>query len=684
MHADCHLFFVLRSSFFALGLLSGGMLLLTGCTPSSNSDAAQLADQYNLSPVSRTLGPTAIAGTAGQVTSTSGGLLNGGSAVLQGQGSYIVLDFGKEVGGIVSLQFGEASEGSQLAMAFSESSLYAGLSSDQSNGGSGPDGFLPVTVTPNSTYLVPAAELRGGFRYLTVGLTTNGPVQLTEVTLQFSAAPSMMNLRTYRGSFFSSDDLLNRIWYAGAYTVQMDTINPAQGRVWPPPSAGWSNNGIGGSGSTILVDGAKRDRMVWSGDLGISAISDYASLGDTVSIRNDLETLFANQDPSGCFPFSGPEANLGPVSDTYHLWTLDAAIDYYLYSADRDWLVAHWNQIQSGIQFSTSKIDSNGLLSVTLLDDWFGLSPGGEEIGANALLYHVLQGAAFLASEIGDTPSETQYDAAAYSLRTAIQSHLWNDAVGMYTEVPGSTLYPQDGSSLALWFGIPDTVAEQMDIATNLRSRWNAYGALTPERPNAIATFPGSMEVMAHFAANDDTTALDLIRLEWGYMLSSPLGTGSTFWEGYLQDGSFDYGGSYMSLAHGWATGPTAALSLYVAGIGPEMSSIVQFHFIPHVGDLSQVVATVPLAAGNVSVSWRRFRGVFFAIVNAPSAMAGRYGIPIGKGPASILIDQKLAWSSCQSVAAAQFGGSSSDGNRVYFNSVQGSHTVRESNSCSP
>ena len=418
--ATCSLFFVLRSSFFALGLLSGGMLLLTGCTPSSNSDAAQLADQYNLSPVSRTLGPTAIAGTAGQVTSTSGGLLNGGSAVLQGQGSYIVLDFGKEVGGIVSLQFGEASEGSQLAMAFSESSLYAGLSSDQSNGGSGPDGFLPVTVTPNSTYLVPAAELRGGFRYLTVGLTTNGPVQLTEVTLQFSAAPSMMNLRTYRGSFFSSDDLLNRIWYAGAYTVQMDTINPAQGRVWPPPSAGWSNNGIGGSGSTILVDGAKRDRMVWSGDLGISAISDYASLGDTVSIRNDLETLFANQDPSGCFPFSGPEANLGPVSDTYHLWTLDAAIDYYLYSADRDWLVAHWNQIQSGIQFSTSKIDSNGLLSVTLLDDWFGLSPGGEEIGANALLYHVLQGAAFLASEIGDTPSESQYETAAYSLRTAI------------------------------------------------------------------------------------------------------------------------------------------------------------------------------------------------------------------------------------------------------------------------
>jgi hypothetical protein len=324
------------------------------------------------------------------------------------------------------------------------------------------------------------------------------------------------------------------------------------------------------------------------------------------------------------------------------------------------------------------------LLSVTLLDDWFGLSPGGEEIGANALLYHVLQGAAFLASEIGDTTSEARYDAAASSLRTAIRSRLWNDAVGMYAELPGSTLYPQGGNSLALWFGIPDTVAEQMHIAANLRSRWNAYGAVTPERPNAIATFPGSMEVMGHFAANDDTTALDLIRLEWGYMLSSPLGTGSTFWEGYLQDGSFDYGGSYMSLAHGWATGPTAALTLYVAGVGPEMSSAVQFHFVPHAGDLSQVAATVPLAAGNVSVLWRHMDGVFFATVNAPSTMVGRYGIPIGKGASSILIDGKLAWSSCQAVAATRFGGSSSDGSRVYFNSVQGSHIVNESDTCTP
>jgi hypothetical protein len=671
-----------RFWFFTIGCLAGWMSLLAGCSAYLSSNASPIAGRYNLSPNSRTVRPTAILGVQGQVSSTAGGLLNGGSTVLQGQGSSIVLDFGREVGGIVSLQTGEASGGSQLAIAFSESSVYAGFASDQSNGGSGADGFLPVAVTPQSTYVVPAAKLRGGFRYLTIGLITNGPVQLTDVTLQFTAAPAMTNLRAYRGSFYSSDNELNRIWYAGAYTVQMDTIDPAQGRVWPPPDAGWFSNGISGSGSTILVDGAKRDRMIWPGDLGISALTDYLSLGDTDSVRNDLDALFAYQDPSGCFPYSGPEANLGPVSDTYHLWTLDAAIDYYFYTADRNWLLAHWGQIQSGIRFSTSKIDSNGLLSVTLLPDWGGQTPGGEEMGANALLYHVLQGAASVASQVGDAALETQYGAAASSLRAAIQSHFWNGAAGMYAEVPGSTLYPQDGNSLALWFGIPDA-AEQMEIAANLRSRWNAYGAITPERPNAIATFPGSMEVMAHFAANDDSTAMDLIRLEWGYMLSSPLGTGSTFWEGYLQDGSFDYGGSYMSLAHGWATGPTAALTLFAAGVGPEMSSSVQFHFIPHPGDLSQVIATIPLAAGNVSVAWRHTNGVFIATVSAPNSMVGRYGIPIGSGASSILIDGKLAWSSCYPVAATQYGGSSSDGSRVYFGGIAGTHSVSESDRCS-
>ena len=239
---------------------------------------------------------------------------------------------------------------------------------------------------------------------------------------------------------------------------------------------GWLNNGMSGSGITVLTDGAKRDRIVWSGDLGVSAVTAYVSTGDTLSVKNDLDTLFAMQDAAGGLPYSGPELNAGTWSDTYHLWALIAVVDYYLYSGDQAWLLAHWSQIERAIQFSTTKIDTAGLLSVDLLLDWGRQSPGGEEISANALLYHALQGASFLATVVGDPVSANQYAAQASELRTAIQSRLWDSVYGMYRDVPGSSLYPQDGNALALWFGIPDSATDRARISANLRLRWNSCG----------------------------------------------------------------------------------------------------------------------------------------------------------------------------------------------------------------
>lgn len=659
----------------------GIVLLLGGCSTASIHPPLGSEQTYNLSPASRLIKPVSITEVHGQVANPSA-ILSGSATTLRGQNSYVVLDFGKEIGGIVSFQTGNVSDGEQsVALAFSESSLYTGLVSDRSNGGSGPDGFLAMNVVSQCEFVVPDAKLRGGFRYLTIGLATNGAVELTGVSLRFTAAPTFTDLRAYKGSFESNDDLLNRIWYAGAYTVQMDTIDPNQGRTAPAPPSGWANNGHNGSGTTILTDGAKRDRLVWPGDLGISAPTAYVSTGDTLSVKNALDTLFNMQDSAGGLPTVGPQVNSGTISDTYHLWALDGVVDYYLYSVDRTWLLAHWLQFQRALDYSTAKVDTNGLLSVDLPFDWGRKETGGEEISANALLYHVLTGARFLASQIGDSASAQRYETQASLLRAAIQSHLWNSSVGMYSDVPGSALYPQDGNALALWFGLPDSVLGST-VSANLRRRWNSFGAMTPERPGAIATFPGSMEVFAHFAAREDETALDLIRLEWGYMLESAIGTQSTFWEGYLQDGSFDYGGSYMSLAHGWASGPTAALTQFVAGVAPEVSSTVQYHFIPHPGNLTRVDARVPLAEGVVSVSWTRTPRKFAASVVAPPSLTGRYGIPINSGLATVAVDGKTVWSNCSNVTVAGYGEISLKNRYVYLGRVAGGHTIVSTDTC--
>ena len=90
--------------------------------------------------------------------------------VLKGNGSTVVLDFGYEVGGIVSLEYRSTGPG-RVGLAFSESKNWIGHWSDSSNGKfQGPDGAVYFIVAREETrttkYVVPDKYLRGGFPIL--------------------------------------------------------------------------------------------------------------------------------------------------------------------------------------------------------------------------------------------------------------------------------------------------------------------------------------------------------------------------------------------------------------------------------------------------------------------------------------------------------------------------------------
>ncbi|MFF7197346.1 trehalase family glycosidase [Streptomyces sp. NPDC008079] len=633
-------------------------------------------DAYIYAPHSRTLAPVAVKGTSGSVTSP-GNVLSGASTRISGTNAYLVLDFGKEVGGLVTLRFAGASgSGQRVGLAFSESSLYVGPVSDLSSGtvysGSGTDGALTATVDGAGTYTMPTDKLRGGFRYLTVFMGTSGWVDLNGVSLAFTGAAGMSDPAAYANYFYSSDPLLNKIWYAGAYTVQMDTIAPDTGRAYPPPASGWENNAVIGTGAGILSDGAKRDRAVWPGDLGVSTPTEYVSTHDIASTKNALNSLYQHQNSStGELEYGGPAVNFYG-SDTYHTWTLIGSASYYTYSADKAWLDSVWSRYRLGMSFITAKIDGNGLLNVTGANDWARGGQGGENIEANALLYAALTSGATLASVEGDTADATAWRQRAATVKSAVNQRLWNGAVGLYRDNPTSTLYPQDGNSLAVWYGLTDSADKDTAIAHALAARWNDHGAASPEKDGgAIGTFPGSMEVQAHFAADDDINALALIRREWGYMLGSPTGTGSTFWEGFRSDGSFDYGGTYMSLAHGWGTGPTSALTFYLLGLSP--TGTAAYDFVPHPGDLAHTEGTLTMPQGTVTGSWDRdtAAGTLTESLTSPAGTTGRIGVPTnGSADATVTVNGATVWSGGAFHPGAGINGGSSDGRYVYLTGV--------------
>jgi hypothetical protein len=651
-------------------------LLPAGAVPGQITAAAAAPppgaiEALNLSPTSRTVRPTAVYRTTGSVSNPQS-VLSDQATRISGTNSSITLDFGKEVGGLVTLSYGAASDGGQqVGLAFSESSQYVGNDSDVSatHEGRG-DGALTAGAPSNGSYTMPNQYLRGGFRYLTVFLRTGGWVDLTRVSLNFTAAPGKANPAAYANYFYSNDNLLNRIWYAGAYTVQMSTIATNQGRAWPAPSSLWDNSAVIGVGTAVVSDAAKRDRNVWPGDLGIATPTAYASTNDMESTRNSLTTLYNMQNASGELSYSGPPFNLWG-SDTYHMWTLNVSSLYYNYTGDRAWLDSVWSKFTRGMTYITNKIDGSNLLNVTNTADWARSGQGGNNLQANALLYGTLIGASRLATAEGDSGLSSTYANRAAALKTAVNSRLWDAGTGLYRDNPSSGLYPQDGNSLAVWYGLTDTAAKNTSISQRLAARWNAYGAVTPEWGGGVHPFPGSMEVHAHFTANDDNTALAQIRREFGYMIDSPIGTKSTMWEGISASGGLAYSPSFMSLSHGWSTGPTSALTFDVLGTAPE-PTLGQYRFVPHPGDLTSVEGRITLPQGPVNASWSRdaSAGTFTSQLTSPAGTTGRVGIPKQTGNITVSVNGAVVWSNGAFTAQPGIAGGSQDDTYVYLTGV--------------
>lgn len=277
--------------------LATGCWRNTACTGPTSAAFPGAWDKYNYSPASRTVSPESILSASGEFISDYTG-----PATLKLNGSQLIFDFGKEVAGIVTVSYGATGTGN-LGLAFTEAKNWTGEWSDSSNGSFQPDGYLlaNVTTTSEANYTMPDPRLRGGFRYLTLfseAATEAFQINIQDITVEIAYQPSWSNLRAYQGYFSCSDDLLNRIWYSGAYTLQTNAIPPATGREFPILGSGWMNDqnlDLGSTGDTIYVDGSKRDRTVWPGDLGIAVPSILVSTGDWEGVANTLTVLYNDQ-----------------------------------------------------------------------------------------------------------------------------------------------------------------------------------------------------------------------------------------------------------------------------------------------------------------------------------------------------------------------------------------------------
>jgi alpha-L-rhamnosidase len=405
----------------------------------------------------------------------------------------------------------------------------------------------------------------------------------------------------------------------------------------------------------VMMDGARRDRVVWSGDLGVEVPNIFYTTAASGFVRGSLALLGSyqvasgesgtNVDPTlplGTFPQSG-----ATYSASYSMDEVDNIATYYLYSGDLGFVRSEWPMITRELAYDASLVDSRGLLATdgTNGQDWdyFDGARTGEVAADNDIYYRTLDSAASTADALGLPLQAASYIQEAADLRTAINRTLFDPSTGLYMEsdqMPAAVA--QDGNSLAVLFGVvPSGQAGGVLAALARTLPSTPYG---PEAFTAnsgylqdVSPFVTNDEVEALFANGDTSAALNLVQKLWGYMDASGPDYSGADWEMVSPHGAPGFG-SETSLAHGWSSGATADLSAYVLGVQPMTAGFATWSVQPHTGSLAWVEGDVPTPHGTIAVRWAQDRRSerFAMQVTGPAGTSGTVDVPVAK-PGSVV-----------------------------------------------
>jgi alpha-L-rhamnosidase len=407
----------------------------------------------------------------------------------------------------------------------------------------------------------------------------------------------------------------------------------------------------------VILDGAKRDRATFTGDLSVAAQTLFDTNDATSYVKGSLELQASTQMTSGYIaPFEEPGApntgglipgELSVPLGIYSLYWVSDVGDYYQYTGDKSFVAQEWPAVQREMAWELSQTNSDGLFVTTTTDglNWNLEDHPGVVTFYNALYYKTLVDAAQLAAALGHPAVAATYKEDAAEVKTEINTQLYDPAIHAYdisTTDRGSIA--QDANSAAIRYGIAPASEQSGIIAAMTAALSTPAGDLSVSSPvpadstQIISPFIGSSDVDARFLAGDTAGALQLLENEWGPMTTGP--DGGTLWEKETTAGTL--GSSSTSLAHGWSTGPTSALTAYVLGVTPTSPGYASWRVDPQPGSLAWAEGAVPTPQGDITVKWASGAGGFRISITAPGRTRGTVVLPQGVSRYSVTVNGQL------------------------------------------
>ena len=397
-----------------------------------------------------------------------------------------------------------------------------------------------------------------------------------------------------------------------------------------------------------IVDGATRDRLLFTGDLGVAADTLLYSNYDLAFLNGSIGLFSRYQRPDGAIATAiPPQANplktpgnafVSGIADytVQHVSTIHA---YWWHTGDAAFLREHWPVVVRVLEYLRQNVDpALGLFAPR------GAGPVAERVAEalpNIHYYGALQQAAQMAVAVGESSRAESMRVDAAQLREAINHHLFNEDLGLYgAGVLELKTISEHANAYAVLYGVPDKERVPALLARLAAALHTPAGPMrsTAANERMVSPYTAGYEVRARLAVGDTSAALDLVRRAWAPMRRGGEYYSGATWEYVGLDGRPGLG-SGTSLAHPWSSGPTSALSAYVLGVRPLEPGFLTWLVEPQLAGLRWARGVVPTPRGPLRVRWRRDGKRLALWVRAPIGTGGFVGLPVPDSTDQVVLD---------------------------------------------
>ncbi len=427
-----------------------------------------------------------------------------------------------------------------------------------------------------------------------------GPTDFSDIRADFVSQPV-----TYRGSFSSSDEALNKLWEASRWQTQICMQNH-------------------------YLDSPNHQEPIGDfGDYLIEAMeNDYAFDAQALT-EQDLRKFAEVLDHAG-------EVNF---HTSYSMLWLQMLMEYYDYTGDAallhelkptvDRLLDHWATFKG----------ANGLLSEAptyMFMDWVTIAgfPAHHPpavIGQGyltAFYYKGLEDGARLAEIEHDSARSAHYEQQRSEIRAAFERELWDPVAGLYRDGKPH----QNHQPLGKW--LPEdrviethsthvnTLAVLYDLAP--RDRQAAIMDRLNARPAGLNVQPYFM----HFVFSAEAHADVLDRYAVAQMHQWTLNPETQTFSEMFGQGDF---------SHGWGGTPLIQMSARILGVTPALPGYKKIRVQPHASGLQNAKGVVPTPDGDVTISWTSSPGRFVLDMKSPSSEPVMLALPGMNEPSAIV-----------------------------------------------